>query len=109
MSSFSFLNHGVTTFASAANATLQDNFNVSSTTDNQGGDTTFNFSNNMDNDDFAIFGNSLGPSHDQAAISSVNTRSTSSMRCLVFDDVKNSNGRFDTGYHTVGNVGDNAS
>ena len=109
MSSFSFLNHGVNTFASASQATLQDNFNVSSTTDNQGGDTAFSYANNMDNDDYAIFGVMQGPSQDQAGISSCHSRATSSARMLCFDDVKNSNGRFDTTYQSMGNVGDNAS
>lgn len=109
MSSFSFLNHGVTCFASANQASLQDDFNVSTTADNQGGDTTFNYSNNMDNDDYAIFGQSIGPGSDQAAITSCRNRTTSSMRMVVFDEAKNTNGRFDTGYQSVGNVGDNAS
>ena len=106
MSSFGPDHIGATMFASANQASLQDSFNCSGTTDNQGGDTTFNFSTSMDNDDYAIYGNSIGPGSDQAAISTCRSRSTSNIRMVVFDDTKNASGRFDTGYHSVGTIGD---
>tara|TARA_R100000315_G_scaffold21841_1_gene7991 strand:- start:312 stop:638 length:327 start_codon:yes stop_codon:yes gene_type:complete len=107
MSSFGPEHIGATAFASANQATLQDNFNVSSTTDNQAADTSFNYSTSMDNDDYAIFGQSLGPSSGaQAAITSVHSRSTSGCRMICFDEAKNSNGRFDTAYQSMGTVGD---
>ncbi len=94
------------TWASANQAALQDSFNVSSTTDNQGGDTTFTYTNAMANDDYAIFGSAIGPGSDQAGITTCRQRTTTFMRMVVFDDVKNTNGRFDTGYQSVGNIGD---
>jgi len=106
MSSFGPDHIGATMFASANQASLQDSFNCSGTTDNQAADTSFDFSTSMDNDDYSIFGNSIGPGSDQAAISSCRSRSTTGIRMVVFDDTKDNNGRFDTGYHSVGTVGD---
>ena len=93
-------------WASANQAALQDSLNVSSTTDNQSGDTTFTYSNAMVNDDYAIFGSAVGPGSDTAGITTTRQRTTTFMRMVVFDDVKNASGRFDTGYQSVGNIGD---
>ena len=93
-------------WASANQAALQDSLNVSSTTDNQSGDTTFTYSNAMVNDDYAIFGSAVGAGSDTAGITTTRQRTTTFMRMVVFDDVKNASGRFDTGYQSVGNIGD---
>ena len=94
-------------WASSNQASLIDSFNVASTTDNQTADTTYTYTNAMDNAGYAAASGSLGPSSGtQGGITSYNSVATGSIRVVTFDETKNANGRFDTAYQAVTISGD---
>ncbi len=94
-------------WASSNQASIIDSFNVASTTDNQQADTTYTYTNTMSNAGYAAGSGSVGPSSGaQAGPTSYHTPTTGSIRVVTFDEMKNSNGRFDTSYQAVTVFGD---
>ena len=100
MSSFGPNHHGACMWAFVNAATVTTSHNASGSTDHQQGDTTVNIDVDLDSGNYASFINGTGPGSDQAGIGTVRSRAAGTVRGVMFDDVKNTNGRFDTGYHT---------
>ena len=100
MSNYGPDHHGVCMWAFVNAGSVTASHNTSGSTDNQGGDTTVNIDVDLADLNYAAFINGIGPGSDQAGIGTVRSRGAGSVRGVMFDDVKNSNGRFDTGYHT---------
>jgi len=101
MSSFGPNHHGACVWAFVNAATVTTSHNTSGSTDNQSADTTVNIDVDLDSGNYASFVGGTGPSSGaQAGIGCIHSRGAGTIRGLMFDDVKNSNGRFDTGYHT---------
>ncbi len=99
--------HAAKAWASSNQASIIDSFNVASTTDNQQADTTYTYTNTMSNAGYAAGSGSVGPSSGaQAGPTSYHTPTTGSIRVVTFDEMKNSNGRFDTSYQAVTVSGD---
>lgn len=73
------------------------NFNLSSITDNQAGDNSFNYTNNFGNLHHAVGQVAYGPSSgQQEGTNGLRSANTAYTRLICFDEHKNSNGRFDT-------------
>ena len=99
--------HAAKAWASSNQASIIDSFNVASTTDNQQADTTYTYTTTLSNAGYAAGSGAVGPSSGaQAGPTSYHTPTTGSIRVVTFDEMKNSNGRFDTSYQAVTVSGD---
>ena len=82
-------------------------FNISSITDQQSGDNSFNYTNNFTDNDYGASALAYGPSSgQQEGTSSTRSIGTAAIRIVCFDEHKNSNGRFDTTWQGLMVAGD---